>query len=70
MFLKGSSAATEKEHHIMVFNTDYCLMQVKRIAECFKGSILQYFRPSLSYHSVVGPLFLSILSGRLRQVIL
>ena len=25
-------------------------MQVKRIAECSKGSILQYFRPSLSYH--------------------
>ena len=24
-------------------------MQVKRIAECSKGSILQYFRPSLSY---------------------
>ena len=29
--------------------TDYCLMQVKSIAECSKGSILQYFRPSLSY---------------------
>ena len=27
-------------------------MQVKRIAECSKGSILQYFRPSLSYHFV------------------
>ena len=25
-------------------------MQVKSIAECSKGSILQYFRPSLSYH--------------------
>ena len=25
-------------------------MQVKRIAECCKGSILQYFRHSLSYH--------------------
>ena len=34
----------------MVFNTNYRLMQVKRIAECSKGSILQYFRPSLSYH--------------------
>ena len=30
-------------------------MQIKRIAECFKWSILQYFRPSLSYQ-----LFLSI----------
>ena len=26
------------------------LMQVKSIAECSEGSILQYFRPSLSYH--------------------
>ena len=25
-------------------------MQVKSIEECGKGSILQYFRPSLSYH--------------------
>ena len=33
----------------MVFKTDYRLMEVKSIAECSKGSILQYFRPSLSY---------------------
>ena len=33
----------------MVFKTDYHLMQVKSIAECSKGSILQYFRPSLMY---------------------
>ena len=32
----------------LVFKTKYCLMQVKSIAECSKGSILQYFRPSLS----------------------
>ena len=31
------------------FKTDYRLMQVKGIAECSKGSILQYFWPSLSY---------------------
>ena len=30
--------------------TDYRLMQVKSIAECSKGSILQYFQPTLSYH--------------------
>ena len=29
--------------------TDYRLMQVKKIAECSKGSILQYVSPSLSY---------------------
>ena len=31
------------------FNTNHRLMQVKSIAECSKWSILQYFRPSLSY---------------------
>ena len=30
------------------FKTNNRLMQVKSIAECSKGSILQYFRPSLS----------------------
>ena len=38
-------------------NTSYCLMQVKSIAECSKGSILQYFRPSLSYHLLLRSLF-------------
>ena len=28
------------------FKTNYRLMQIKSIAECSKGSILQYFRPS------------------------
>ena len=45
-------------------------MQVKSIAECSKGSILQYFRPSLSYHLPLRPLFCLSLSGRLRQVLL
>ena len=40
--------ATQKEDQKLVFKTDYCLMQVKSIAECSKGSILQYFQPSLS----------------------
>ena len=44
------------------------LMQVKSIVECSKGSILQYFRPSLSYHFPLRPLFCLFLSGRLRQV--
>ena len=34
----------------LVFKTDFRLMQVKSIAECSPWSILQYFRPSLSYH--------------------
>ena len=37
--------------------TPKSLMQVKSIAECSKGSVLQHFRPSLSYHSPLRPLF-------------
>ena len=44
--LSGHSKRSPK----LVFKTDYHLMQVKSIAECSKGSILQYFRLSLSYH--------------------
>ena len=43
-----SKAATQKEHQKLVFNIDYHLMQVKSIAECSKGSILQSSWPSLS----------------------
>ena len=45
-------------------------MQVKSIAKCSKGSILQYFRPSLSYHLSIRSLFCLFLSGRARQVLL
>ena len=45
-------------------------MKVEGIAECSKGSILQYFRPSLSYHLSLRPLFFLFLSGHLRQVLL
>ena len=45
-------------------------MQVKSIAEFSKGSILQYFWPSLSYHLSLRSLFCLILSGRFRQVLL
>ena len=33
-----------------------------------KGSILQYFRPALSYHMALRPLFCLFLSGSLRQI--
>ena len=46
-------------------------MQVKSIAEYSKGSILQYFLPSLSYHlSLRSLLFYLFLSGRFTQVLL
>ena len=41
----------------MFFNTFYHLMQVESIAECSKGSILQYLRPSLSFQLSLRPLF-------------
>ena len=45
-------------------------MQVKSIAECSKGTILQYFRPSLSYHLSLRSLFLSIFEWPFTQVLL
>ena len=36
---------TSQKDQKLVFKTIYCLMQVKSIAECSKGSILQYFWP-------------------------
>ena len=64
--LSGHSKRTPK----LVFKTDYLLMQVKSIAECSKGSILQYFQPSLSYHLSLKSFFCLFLSGRLRQTLL
>ena len=46
------------------------LMQVKSIAECSLWSILQYFRPALSYKLSIRPLFCLFLSGRFTQVLL
>ena len=45
-------------------------MQVKSIAECFKGGILQYLWPSLSYHLSLGSLYCLFLSGHFTQVLL
>ena len=54
----------------LVFKTNYPLMQVKSIAECAKGSILQYFRPSISYHLSLRSLFCLFVSGSFIQVLL
>ena len=45
-------------------------MQVKSIAECSEGSILQYFPPSLSYLVVKIFFFCLFLGGRFTQVLL
>ena len=65
--LSGHSKEDQKWFSML---SDYPLMHVKSIAECSKGSILQYFRPSLSYHLSLISLFCLFLSGRLRQVLL
>ena len=59
-----------KRRQKLVFKTAYRLMQVKSIAEYSKGSILQYFRPSLSYYLSLRSFFCLFLSGRFRQVLL
>ena len=46
------------------------IMKVKSIAECSNGSILQYFRPSLSYRLSLRSLFCLLLSGSFTQVLL
>ena len=45
-------------------------MQIKSIAECSNGGILQYFRPPLSYHLQLRSLFCLFLSGRFTHVLL
>ena len=44
------------------------LIAGKRIAECSKGSIMQYFQPSLSYYLSLRPLFCLFWSGHFTQV--
>ena len=41
---------------------------VQKYCRMLQESILQYFRPSLSYHLSLRPLFCLFLSGRFRQV--
>ena len=45
-------------------------MQGKSIAECSKGSILQYFLTFIKLPFVIKILFCLFLSGRFRQVLL
>ena len=54
----------------LVFKTNYRLMQVKSIAECSNGSILQYFLPPLSHHLPLRLCFVYLLSHHLTQVLL
>ena len=53
-----------------ILMTNGSLMKVKSIAECSKGSILQYFQPALSDNWSWKPIFCLFESGRFRQVLL
>ena len=55
---------------LLTFKINYRLMQVKSIAECSKGIILQYFRPLLSYHLSFRSLFCLFLNDRYTHVLL
>ena len=48
--VKSVLSGHSKEHQRLFFNTDNRLMQVKNIAEYSEGSILQYFRPPVTYY--------------------
>ena len=47
----------------LVFKINYRLILVKSTAECSKGSILQYFWPSLIYHLSLRSLFWPFYTG-------
>ena len=52
-----SKVATQKEDLNWFSRPIYCLMQVKGISECSKGSILQYFQPLLRFDLSLRALF-------------
>ena len=52
------------------FQDQLSLNAGQNVAECAKGSILQYFRPSLSYYLSLRSLLCLFLSGRFTQVLL
>ena len=52
------------------FQDQLSLNAGQKYCGCSNGSILQYFRPSLSYHLSLRSLFSLFLSGRFTQVLL
>ena len=60
--LKNMSKIGFQDRLLLNAGQKYCRMS--------QESILQYFRPSLSYHLSLRPLICLVLSGRLRQVLL
>ena len=67
--VKPDLSGNSKTRPDLFFKSEYRLMQVKSIADWSKGRILQYFRPSLSYHLSLRSVFCLVLSDRLIQVL-
>ena len=61
---------TSKKYKTKILMTNGSLMKVKSIAECSKGSILQYFLPALRDNWSRKPIFGLFESGSLTQVLL
>ena len=59
-----------KRGHKIGFQDQLSLHAGQKYCRMLQESILQHFRPSLSYHLSLRPLFCLFLSGRLRQVLL
>ena len=57
-------------HSNLFFYDRLSLNAGQKYCRMLQKSILQYFRPSLSYHLSLKPLFCLFFSGRLRQVLL
>ena len=68
--VKPMQNSNSQKGNKLVFKIIYSVMQVKSIAECSPWSILQHFRPSLSYCLSLRSLLCLILSGRFTQVLL
>ena len=52
------------------FQDQLLLNAGQKYCRMLQESILQYFRPSLSYHLLLSPMFCLFFSGRFRQVLL
>ena len=61
--------ATQKEDQKIGFQDRLLLNAGQKYCRMLQESILQYFRPSLSYHLSLRPLFWLFLSGHLKQVL-
>ena len=68
--VKPALSGHSKRRPKIGFQDRLSLNEGQKYCRMLQESILQYFRPSLSYHLSLRHLFCPFLSGRLRQVLL